>query len=203
MFNIKKMKKPLLVGLTGGIGSGKTTVAKVFKTLGVPIFNSDVVAKNIINNNKDVVTAIKAEFGNIYKNEILDNSKMANIVFNDKSALKKLNSIIHPKVAVQFKNWIEEYQNEPIIIKEAAILIESEAYKTMDEIILVTAPEDIRIKRVIKRDNSSQEKVQRRIFAQLSDEAKKEYANYIINNDDKELVIPQILKVYEALIAHK
>ncbi|MGB0882198.1 MAG: dephospho-CoA kinase [Vicingaceae bacterium] len=197
------MKKPLLVGLTGGIGSGKTTVAKVFKTLGVPIFNSDVVAKNIINNNKDVVTAIKAEFGNIYKNEILDNSKMANIVFNDKSALKKLNSIIHPKVAVQFKSWIEEHQNEPIIIKEAAILIESEAYKTMDKIILVTAPEDIRIKRVIKRDNSSQEKVQRRIFAQLSDEAKKEYANYIINNDDKELVIPQILKVYEALIAHK
>jgi len=195
------MNKPLLVGLTGGIGSGKSTIAKVFESLGVPVFNSDEVAKGIINNDVEVVKNVTAEFGNVYAVGKLDKVKMAAIVFNDANALEKLNKIIHPKVAEYFKEWIEDNKNAQILIKEAAILIESGAYQQMGKTILVTAPELTRIKRVVQRDNTSEEKVKERIKAQLSDEEKMTYADFTIINDDKQLVIPQVLEVYDNLLS--
>ncbi|MBL4670459.1 MAG: dephospho-CoA kinase [Flavobacteriales bacterium] len=193
------MRKPLLVGLTGGIGSGKSTIAKVFKALGVPVFNSDAIAKDIINNNREVVKQISAEFGAIYSNGKLDKVKLSGIVFNDKTALEKLNKIIHPKVSEYFEAWIDENKKASILIKEAAILIESGAYQQMDEIILVTASEMIRIQRVIQRDNTSEQKVKDRIKMQLSDKEKMTYVDFTIINDGEKLVIPQVLEVYKRL----
>ena len=194
------MSKPVLVGLTGGIGSGKSTVAKVFETLGVPIFNSDLIAKSIVNNDAEVINEIVAEFGNIYLDGELDKVKMATIVFNDKKALETLNKIVHPKVALYFENWVEQHKTEQVLIKEAAILIESGAYKHMDKIVLVTAPEPIRIQRVILRDSISEQKVKDRIQSQLSDTEKKKLANFTINNDGELLIIPQVLEVYKILL---
>ena len=194
-----KNNKPLLVGLTGGIGSGKTTVAKVFITMGVPVFNSDNIAKEIVNTDKGVVKAIKGLFGNVYSNNKLDAKKVASIVFNDKEALNKLNKIVHPKVAEQFNKWVKENQDAPILIKEAAILIESGAYQQMDKIVLVTARKDVRIKRVVKRDNVTSKKVEERMSKQLSDAEKLSYADFAIDNGDGKLVIPQVLKIMEEI----
>lgn len=195
-------KKPLLVGLTGGIGSGKSTIAKVFQSLGVPIFNSDLEAKKIINNDVEVINSITSVFGNVYQNGELDRIKIAEVVFNDKDALEKLNKIVHPKVAEYFEKWILENSNASILIKEAAILIESGAYKQMDKIILATASEDVRIKRVMNRDSVSKQKVLERMSAQLSDKEKLSFADFSIVNDNKEMVIPQVLEVYKSLISY-
>jgi dephospho-CoA kinase len=195
----KENKKPLIVGLTGGIGSGKSTVAKVFQALGVPVFNSDLEAKKIINNDVEVISAITLEFGNVYQNGKLNRVKMAEVVFNDKCALEKLNKIVHPKVAERFENWIIENNGSTILIKEAAILIESGAYKQMDKIVLVTAPKSIKVQRVMIRDNISKEKVDERMNAQLSDEEKLSCADFFIINDDIQMVIPQVVAVYDKL----
>lgn len=197
------MSKPLLVGLTGGIGSGKSTVSKVFKSLGVLTFNSDDIAKSIINNDAEVISSIMAEFGSVYEDGKLDKIKMSGIVFNDKEALEKLNKIVHPKVAEYFEKWVDDNSDEKILIKEAAILIESDAYKQMDQVILVSAPELLRLQRVVVRNNSSEKNVKSRIDAQLSDEEKKKYADFTIVNDEKQLVIPQILDIYHNLVFSK
>lgn len=189
----------MLVGLTGGIGSGKSTVAKIFKPLGVPVFNSDTAAKNIINNNEEVIEQVITEFGAIYENGKLNTGKMAEIVFNDEQALEKLNKIVHPKVKEYFEKWVKENNNSSILIKEAAILIETGAYKLLDKIIVVTAPEKVRIQRVVERDNVSKVKVKERIQAQFSDEERLVYADFKIINDDEQMVIPQVLEVYEQI----
>ncbi|MDF1672605.1 MAG: dephospho-CoA kinase [Vicingaceae bacterium] len=199
MSTSSKNNKPLLVGLTGGIGSGKTTIAKVFIAMNVPVFNSDRVAKEIINSDKEVITAITNQFENVYDNNLLNAKKMADIVFNDKSALQLLNNIVHPKVAEHFNTWVQKHQSEPILIKEAAILIESGAYKQMDKIILVTAPDQLKINRVTSRDNVTVEKVKERMSKQLSDTEKLRYADYTIDNWNNQLVIPQIIKIKEQL----
>jgi len=194
------MSKPVLVGLTGGIGSGKSTVAKVFETLGVPIFNSDLIAKSIVNNDAEVISKIVAEFGAIYLDGELDKVKMATIVFNDKTALETLNKIVHPKVGLYFENWVEQNDSVEILMKEAAILIESGAYKQMDKIVLVTAPEALRLERVVNRDNTTGQKVNDRIVAQLSDKQRAVFADYTIDNGGRELVVPQVLEVYKILL---
>ncbi len=191
--------KPVIVGLTGGIGSGKSTVSKVFLALNVPVFDSDREAKNIINTDVKVVEKIISEFGDVYQNGVLDKVKMAGIVFNDSNALERLNEIVHPRVAACFNEWVADNAHFPVLIKEAAILIESGAYKQMDKIILVTAPEVIRVKRVVERDKVSEEKVNARIQAQISDKEKLAYTDFVIANDDTQLVIPQVLEIYHQL----
>ncbi len=197
--SLKENNKPLLVGLTGGIGSGKSIVAKIFESLGVPIFDADNEAKSIINNNADVVKEVVAEFGEVYDHGKLNANKMAQFVFSDKEALEKLNNIIHPKVKENFENWIEKNNQAPILIKEAAILIETGTYQQMDKIILVIAPEDLRIRRVMERDGVQKKEVLKRMKNQFSDEEKLNFADYILNNDEKELLLPQIIDLYHAL----
>jgi len=194
------MGQPKLIGLTGGIGSGKSTVAKVFRVLGVPVFNSDDVAKDIINNDVEAVELVIAEFGDVYQDGFLNKEKLATIVFKDKTALEKLNKIIHPKVAECFKKWIDKNKKVPILIKEAAILIETGAYKQLDKLVLVAAPEKLRVDRVIKRDNVTKEQVVSRIKAQFSETEKQKNADYIITNDNKLMVVPQVLELYQQLL---
>jgi dephospho-CoA kinase len=194
-----KTKKPLLVGITGGIGSGKSTVAKIFESLGVSVFNSDKEAKFIINNEKEIIEKIINEFGDVYNSDGIDSKKIAAIVFNDKNALEKLNAIVHPEVRERFKIWVNKNNNALILIQEAAILIESGAYKNLNKLILVVAPIEERINRVVERDKVSEINVKERIQTQLTDQEKSKYSDFCINNDGKHLVIPQVTEIFEQL----
>ena len=144
---------PKIIGLTGGIGSGKTTIAKHIEQLGIPVYIADIEAKKILET-KIIIDRISDAFGHdILENQKIDRKKLSKVVFENPEKLKTLNSIIHPEVAKHFKNWVQENQNHQIVVKEAAILFESGSYKNCDKVILVTAPKETRIQRVINRDN--------------------------------------------------
>lgn len=187
----------LKIGVTGGIGSGKTTVCKVFEVLNVPVFYADDAAKSVMNSDVNLITALKAEFGDkIYSQEgLLDRKALAALVFNNQQALKKLNSLVHPAAIQAFKDWTE-WQASPYVIKEAAILFESGSYKDCDYTVLVYTPEDLRIKRVLKRDGVTEEQVRARIEKQMPEEEKKKLADFTIVNDGKEALLPQVLKLH-------
>jgi dephospho-CoA kinase len=189
------------VGLTGGIGSGKTIVSKVFEKLGVPVFNSDEKAKELTATDPEIKEKIILRFGKgIYTAEGLDRKKLASIVFGDPIALAGLNYIVHPAVRRYYELWLEQHSGAPYIIREAAILFETGAYKECDKLITVFAPEDIRIERVMKRDGVSAEDVKKRILNQASDEYRMNLSDFVIFNDGSKLVIPQVLRVDEELI---
>ena len=188
------------VGITGGIGSGKSTVCNVFKTLGIPVFEADVIAKNLVNTNPDIKKGLINLYGEgIYiQDGGVDRKKLASIIFNDDIQLNKVNKLIHPAVRTEFDKWVEQ-QNTKYIIHEAAILFESGFYKMMDYTILVSAPENIRIERVSKRDNVSTNLVKERIAKQWNDTQKAELATIELINNNVELLIPQILKIDKQL----
>ncbi|MBN2664091.1 MAG: dephospho-CoA kinase [Bacteroidales bacterium] len=187
------------VGLTGGIGSGKTTVAKIFEAIKVPVFYADIVSKEIINKDKFVVAQIKQYFGEIYNNNQIDKQRFANIIFNNPEKLKLVNSIIHPAVRNSYKKWVQLNNTQPYTLMEAAILFESGTYKILDKTITVFAPEKLKIKRVCKRDNTTPEKVIVRINNQISDNEKVNIADYVIYNDDIQMLIPQVIKIHNQL----
>ncbi|MDA9066474.1 dephospho-CoA kinase [Flavobacteriales bacterium] len=188
-----------IIGITGGIGSGKSTIAKVFISIGFPVYNSDTRAKELINSNIDVIDSIKQEFGDdIYSSEGLDRKKMASIVFSDSDKLQKLNSIVHPAVGLDFDKWANS-QNTSFVLKEAAILFETGIYKSLDKTILVTCPKEERINRVMKRDSATKEAIEARMNSQWSEEKKKELADYIIDNSGEEMVIPQVISLINRL----
>ena len=191
----------LKVGITGGIGSGKTIICKIFNRLGVPFYASDIEAKYIISNNAQVKQAIQKFFGaEVYDSQgNLERKKVAELVFSDKSKLEKLNSIVHPEVQRHFQHWLLLHKDYPYILKEAAILFESGSYKELDFIITVVAPEALRINRVIKRDAVNANVFERVMKNQMSDEEKIKKSNYVIMNDEQELVIPQVLKIHADL----
>ena len=191
------MKK---VGITGGIGSGKTTVCQIFKILGVPVFDSDTIAKVLINSDSEVKKNLVEAFGNdIYSEKGLDREKMAGIIFTKKDALKKMNSIVHPAVRRAFSEWCFKHGNVPYVLQEAAILFESGAAKQLDKIITVYAPEEERIRRVAKRNNTGSGEVRKRIESQLPDEEKIKRSDFVVNNYADYLVIPQVLEIHNQL----
>lgn len=187
---------PLSVGITGGIGSGKSTACKVFKLLGVPVFEADFVAKSLVNSNSSIRNGLITLFGrDIYdaKNNV-DKKRLAEYIFNDDNLLEKVNNIIHPEVRNEFNFW-KDSQEHPYVIHEAAILFESGFYKMMDYTILVSAPEKFRIERVTKRDGISANLVRKRINNQFTDEQKRQLASIELVNDNKNLLIPKILEI--------
>ena len=188
------------VGLTGGIGSGKTLVSKIFELLGVPIYNSDFEAKKLYVDDFDVKKKIIANFGNqiYFENGELNKKLLSKIIFSNSDALQKVNSIIHPALKKHFDNWVVK-QNTKYIIKEAAILLESGAYKYLDKIIVVTAPETIRIERVIKRDNIDKNLVKERIKNQTKQEDVLNISNFEIINDGRKMILNQVLKIHKQL----
>lgn len=189
----------LKVGLTGGIGSGKSTVAAVFEMLGVPVYYSDQHAKSLMISDK-IRELIVAEFGEQSYDRCgkLNRVFLAKTVFSDSEKLRRLNSIVHPVVAADFLEWASRQQSE-IVLQEAAILIESGAYRDMDCIIVVEAPLETRIQRVIKRDGVSFDDVKHRIDAQMSDEKRLSYADFTIIADSTQLLLPQIVRIKEKL----
>ena len=187
----------LKIGLTGGIGSGKTTVCELFKVLGIPVFLSDEASKNILNNNFAVREELTKLFGAaIYNAEgMLDRKVLAGIVFAQPEALSKLNHIVHPLVRNAFLDWAAQ-QKSPYIIKEAAILIESGAYKDVDAIVSVYTPETIRIRRVMERDGVPRSAVEARMERQMPEIEKLNCSDYILYNDDVQLLLPQVVKLH-------
>ena len=183
------------IGLTGGIGSGKTFVGAIFSKLDIPVFNADLEAKKCMNEDKRLQYEIQNVFGEeIYINGVLQNKVLSKIVFNDKQKLAKLNKLVHPVVKQSFEYWCAD-QTSKIVIKEAAILFESGSHIALDKVICVSASEEIRIERVINRDNISREQVISRIEKQMPQHEKEKLSNFVIINDEKELLLPQIIKV--------
>ena len=190
----------LKIGITGSIGSGKTTVCKVFEILCIKIYHADTEAKKFLSK-ESVKKKIKYLFGDsiFNKNGNIDNKILASIVFNDPHSLEKLNSIIHPLVKSDFDRWLKKHKKEKYILHEAAIIFESDFYKDFDAIITVSAPKDLRIKRVKQRDNITYQEIINRMKFQLSDEEKIIKADFVIYNDEQQLLIPQILKIHNEL----
>jgi dephospho-CoA kinase len=183
----------IIVGLTGGIGSGKSTVAKVFETLNIPVFYSDDVAKKSYSD-PQIRAVITEKFGaGLLTKDGVNKETMRALIFSQPEALQFINQLIHPWVAIQFKEFKSKNQHASYIIKEAAILIESGGYKDCDKIILISAPEDQRITRVALRDHISEEKVRERIALQMPDSEKSKYADFIWKNDNHESILKQIL----------
>ena len=186
----------MIVGLTGGIGSGKTTVANLFNDLGVPIYVTDVAAKRIMISDVAVIESIKMLLGNeaYLKANELNTNYISSKVFKNKSLLKELNSIVHPAVAKDFLTWYD-IQNSDFVIKESAILFESGSYKSCKYVITVTAPLEDRINRVIKRDGVTKKQVLHRVMNQLNDEDKIDRSNFIINNKSLDATKLQVEKI--------
>ncbi|MEC7083683.1 MAG: dephospho-CoA kinase [Bacteroidota bacterium] len=192
----------LKVGITGGIGSGKSTVSRFFSELGVPVYDSDQRAKSLMQHDDSIIIKIKKEFGDdSYLNNMLNRSHIAEIVFKNELKLKQLNAIVHPVVRTDFNNWLSQNSNARFVIKEAAIMIESGAYKDLDKLIVVNANREQKIKWIKKRDHLLLEDIENRIQNQLSDKMRNQYADFIIeNNSSKKALKQQVLSIYNKLI---
>lgn len=190
----------LKIGLTGGIGSGKTTVAKIFELLGVPVYYADDEAKRIMNENDDLKKQIQNHFGDeAYVNGKLNRNFLAEKVFGDKYKLELLNSIVHPVTINDAKEWFKK-QNAPYAIKEAALIFEAGVAESLDYVIGVYAPVALRIKRSMARDGVDREKVIERMTRQMDEEIKMKLCDFILKNDEQELLIPQVLTLHEKLL---
>ena len=191
----------ITVGITGNLGSGKSTVCRVFSMLGIPVFNSDEQARIIMNTDPHVRQKLTKLFGDdVYMNNQLNRKLISDIIFNNKNSLKKINSVVHPAVRNTFNQWRTSHRNFPYIINEAAILVESGGNKDVDKLILVTAPEKLRIERVIKRDKRSVNEIKNITNNQLPDDKKVSFADFIIENNDKKLILPTIIEIHNKLI---
>jgi len=192
------MKK---IGLTGGIGSGKTMVAKLFETLGIPVYYADDAARRLMNHDPELKLQLLSHFGEaVYKNGLLDRSYLASIVFNDQEKLELLNSLIHPITLRDADQWMRT-QHSPYVIKEAAILFESGAAVHLDYVIGVSAPVQLRLQRVMERDGLSAQEIKSRMDKQLSESMKMKLCDFVIVNDEVELVIPQVIELHKKLLA--
>jgi len=194
------MQKPIQIGITGGIGSGKSLVCKIFGVLGVPAYDADSRAKNLMTTDGILIDQIKKEFGSLSYDVKggLNREFLSATVFSKQDKLKQLNALVHPRVAVDYKQWVEEHEGNKYVLKEAALLFESGSYKELDKIILVTAPKEIRIERVLARDNHrTKEDVEKIIRNQISEEEKEAKANFIIRNSESELIVPQIVDLHK------
>jgi dephospho-CoA kinase len=191
----------LKVGITGGIGSGKSIVCQVFKSLGIPVYNADQRAKDLIETDSSIRSKIVHLFGTkAYVHAEYNRKLIASKVFHNKALLEKLNSIIHPAVGEDFLIWTRKYTNSPYVIEEAAILFESGANIKMDFNVVVYADENLRISRIQKRDELRREEITSRIKNQWPAEKIRTLADWVIDNNDKILVLPQILKIHQILL---
>jgi dephospho-CoA kinase len=188
------------IGITGGIGSGKTTITAVFKLLGVPVYDSDYRAKLIMNTNPELKKKIVMHFGAevLHADKTINNRYLASRVFQDRSELATLNQLVHPAVAADFIVWVSLQQAE-LVMQEAALIFESGFDKKLDAVIVVDAPKELRIQRVMLRNGMSREEVESRIGNQLDESELRARANWILYNDEKQLVIPQILSILEKM----
>lgn len=198
----RRYRKKFKIGVTGGIGSGKTTVCRIFETLGIPIYYADDRAKAIMIENKELIKTIKKIFGKeaYHKDGTLNRTHIAGIAFANKGKLALLNAAVHPAVAEDGKNWHRKQRRVPYTVKEAALLFEAGSYKQLDYVITVTAPEEIRIQRVINRDKTTKKQVKARIDKQMPEEEKVKLSDFVIDNDGEQALIPQVVAIHRKLL---
>jgi dephospho-CoA kinase len=195
---------PLQIGITGGIGSGKSLVCRIFQILGAPVYDADSRAKDLMTTDGILISRIKKEFGELsYRQDSsLNREYLGEKVFKDAERLKVLNGLVHPRVAEDYTQWVGHHQQAPYVIKEAALLFEAGSYKTLDKVIVVHAPSSVRIKRVLSRDKHRTEAQVREIMKnQLPDEDTLARADFIIRNDESQLVITQVLDLHHQFLA--
>jgi len=194
--------KPKLIGITGGIGAGKSTVSTICKHLGFKVYNSDQRAKEIVSGDSIIKKKLISFFGNnIYKNGVLDRKFLSDKIFNDKSSLEQINSIIHPAVKKDFNSWVINNSNEKILFKESALLLESGAYKELDKIILIVSDKNLRVSRVLNRDQKrSKKEIESIIDKQIDEVDAIKYADIVIDNNHKKMLLPSVIKEIEKLI---
>lgn len=199
------MKEPIQIGITGGIGSGKSLICKIFAQLGVPVYDADNHAKGLMTTDGILVSQIQKEFGDLsyHQDGTLNRSWLADHVFSNEEKLEKLNRLVHPRVAIDYKKWVSGHWNKIYVLKEAALLFETGSFRLLDKIIVVSAPEKIRLGRVLKRDaHRTAEQFKRIVEKQMPEAQKLKLADYIIVNDNTTLVIPQVLKLHDLLSRH-
>ena len=190
----------LRVGLTGGIGSGKSTVAQIFEVLGIPVYYADVAAKRLMNENAELRSAVINIFGEqAYANKILDRKYISSLVFSDPAKLELLNSIVHPATKKDGEAWMQQ-QTSPYAIHEAALIFEAKVSERLDCVIGVSSPLELRIKRSMERDKVSHDEVLKRMEQQLDEDIKMSKSDYVLINDEQQLLIPQVLELHEKLI---
>lgn len=190
----------LRIGLTGGIGSGKSTVAAIFEILGTPVFYADEAARKIINEDVDLINEIKSNFGEeSYIEGKLNRNYISSIVFSDKTKLEQLNALVHPATIQYAANWMSK-QNSKYVIKEAALIFESGSHEQLDYIIGVSSPLETRLSRVAKRDHISTEEVKKRMEKQMNEDKKISLCDFVIVNDEMKLLIPQVIALHEHLM---
>ncbi len=196
------MSKPLLVGVTGGIGSGKSTICRIFEVFQIPIYYADDRAKALITEDEKLKNQIIELFGpESYQGSNLNRSYLAARVFNNEEELAKMNALVHPAVARDFESFVQLHSDQPIVMKEAALLFETGSYQQLDKNIAVLASKEERIQRVLLRDTQrSKEQVEAIIAKQTSDNQRKKLADYILKNDSKDLVIPQVIDIHKQLL---
>ncbi len=196
--------KVIKVGITGGIGSGKTTVCKMFEDLGIPVYYADDRAKYLMHHEHHLIDEIKKHFGDdVYENGRLNRKVLADRVFNDKAKVALLNSLVHPAVFRDTERWVEDQKEKkvPYVLKEAALLVETGSYKALDKLIVVTAPLHVRIERVTQRDDTTTADIEARMRNQLSDEEKVKLADFVVVNDDGlEQLRAEVLRIHEAIL---
>jgi len=194
----------LKIGITGGIGVGKSIVCRMFAILGIPVYDADTRAKWVMHNDQELKQELTQAFGPETYTEAgeLNRAYLSKTAFNDPQKLALLNSLVHPHVGNDFTKWVEANHAAPYVLKEAALMFESESWRQMDEIIVVAAPLEVRIKRILQRDpHRTQQDVETIISKQLAEEEKMARAQHIIYNDDKQLLIPQVLKLHQQFLA--
>jgi dephospho-CoA kinase len=188
------------LGVTGGIGSGKTTVCRIFRVLGVPVFMADEVARSLMNSDSDIARGINSiAEKDLYTAGELDRRELARMIFNQPDMLRKVNAVVHPAVLRNFEEWTSS-QEVPYVIMEAAVLFESNADKIVDRVVSVSAPVEERISRVMGRSGMTRIEVLDRINNQLEDEEREEQSYYVVNNADNEMIIPEILKIHDDML---
>ncbi len=188
------------LGITGGIGSGKTTVCRIFRVLGVPVFVADVAARQLMNNDPSIRSEINKIAGkDLYEGGELDRRELARLIFNEPDMLQKVNASVHPAVLREFEAW-SSVIDAPYVIMEAAILFEARADRLVDRVISISAPVEERISRVMGRSEISREEVLERINNQMEDNEREEQSYYVINNADNEMIIPEILKIHDDML---
>ena len=191
----------ITVGITGGMGSGKTTVAKIFTVLGIPVFFADDASKWLMENDEELKSKLKNKFGStIYADGNLQRKVLAQIIFQDADSLAWINKLIHPLTVSNFNSWLQTHNDSPYVLKEAAILFESGTYKNCDKIITVTAPVELRISRIQNRDQSQRKEIESRIHNQWTDEQKISLSDFVIVNDDDHALIPQVMQIHDQLL---
>ena len=191
-----------IIGVTGGIGSGKSIVCRIFQQLGIAVYEADIEAKNLYDKYPELKQAVKEQISAdaIDKNGNIDRAKLAEIIFSDEEKLIALNKLVHPLVRKDFRNWVGNHKGYSYLIKEAAILFESGADADCDEVISIVSPIELRMERLLKRDKKSKAEIENILKRQMSDEERIARSKYVIHNDEKQMVIPQVLKIHDLLV---